>query len=193
MPYDGPTPAPSRASRSRSTPPPALCATTSPPRTTPLHSAPGRVADSWASPRPVRRLAAAVAVVAFVTVGSSGVQSASAAFEKAAAVTADFGGALGHGRAFESHTTARSGQRERFAGMTATWRSRAIRLGGLGDREERCASSTESSTASTWTARGSPWAARRTSTPTAGRRPTSISPPCARTWAAQPSAGSRTA
>jgi hypothetical protein len=34
-------------------------------------------------------LAAAVAVVAFVTVGSSGVQSASAAFEEAAALTAD--------------------------------------------------------------------------------------------------------
>jgi hypothetical protein len=57
-------------------------------------------ADDTAPPRsrPRRRLvglsaagaalAAAVAVVAFVTVGSSGVQSASAAFEKAAAVTA---------------------------------------------------------------------------------------------------------
>ena len=58
-------------------------------------------ADDTAPPRsrPRRRLvglsaagaalAAAVAVVAFVTVGSSGVQSAAAAFEKAAAVTAD--------------------------------------------------------------------------------------------------------
>jgi hypothetical protein len=58
-------------------------------------------ADDTAPPRsrPRRRLvglsaagaalAAAVAVVVFVTVGSSGVQSASAAFEKAAAVTAD--------------------------------------------------------------------------------------------------------
>ena len=57
-------------------------------------------ADDSAPPRsrPHRRLvglsaagaavAAAVAVVAFLTVGSSGVQSASAAFEKAAAVTA---------------------------------------------------------------------------------------------------------
>ena len=40
---------------------------------------------------------------------------------------------------------------------------------------------------------GSPWAARRTSIPTAARRPTSTSPPCAKTWAAQPFAGSRTA
>ena len=99
-------------------------------------------ADDTAPPRfrPRRRLvglsaagaalAAAVAVVAFGTVGSSGVESAAAAFEKAAAVTADSAERSGTAESSGSHTTAKSGPRERFAGMTATWRSRAIRPGG---------------------------------------------------------------
>ena len=80
-------------------------------------------ADDTAPPRfrPRRRLvglsaagaalAAAVAVVAFGTVGSSGVESAAAAFEKAAAVTADFCRALGHRRG-PDHTQRRSLGRE---------------------------------------------------------------------------------
>jgi hypothetical protein len=60
-------------------------------------------------------LAAAVAVVAFVTVGSSGVQNASAAFEKAAAVTAASAERSGTAEVRMTHNG------EAWAGSTIRW------------------------------------------------------------------------
>ncbi len=86
-----------------------------PPRSRPRHRLLGLSAAGAA-------LAAAAAIVAFVTVGSSGVQSASAAFEKAATLTAASAERSGTAEVRMTHNG------EAWAGSTIRWRDGDISI-----------------------------------------------------------------